>query len=212
MIVETLAVGAFRCNCTIIGDETSGHALVVDPGDEADLLLNRLRALELEPVALFHTHAHLDHYMATRRLKETFPDARVVLHEADLPLWEATQVQARIFGFRTDDPCPVDLHPDHGTRLTAGALQATILHTPGHTPGSCCLHLPTAELLCAGDTLFRRGIGRTDLWGGSARTLASSIRTHLYELPGETRVIAGHGLSTTIDEERTQNPFVSSHP
>lgn len=208
MHLETFAVGAFQCNCTILGDPASGKAIVIDPGDEADAIVARLDKAGLEPVVLFHTHAHLDHYMATRRLKERYPQARVLLHEADMPLWEATQTQARMFGFRAEDPEAPDAHPDHQALLVAGSISATVLHTPGHTPGSCCLHVPEAELVCAGDTLFRRSVGRTDLWGGSAPTLARSIREQLYGLPGETRVIAGHGPATTIGEERERNPFV----
>lgn len=210
MYLETFAVGAFRCNCTIVGDPATGKSIVVDPGDEADGILARLEEAGLEPAILFHTHAHLDHYMATRRLKERFPAARVVLHEADMPLWEATQVQARMFGFEVEDPCRPDIHAGHGERLEAGGVTGTVLHTPGHTPGSCCLHVSEAELVCAGDTLFRRSVGRTDLWGGSAPTLARSIRNTLYALPGKTRVIAGHGPATTIGEEQVANPFVSA--
>jgi glyoxylase-like metal-dependent hydrolase (beta-lactamase superfamily II) len=207
MILETFPVGAFQCNCTILGDEATGEAIVVDPGDEPEKILGRLKALGLEARYAFHTHAHLDHVMATRRLKEEV-GSEILLHPGDRELYDNLQVQARIFGIRTADPLPVDRWVAHGDKLGAGAVQGEILHTPGHTPGSMCFYVPGENLLFAGDTLFLSGVGRTDLWGGSFPELQASIREHLYALPEDTTVIAGHGPDTSIGAERRSNPFV----
>lgn len=207
MIVETFPVGSFQCNCTILGDPATGKAIVVDPGDEPDVILGHLQRLGLEAVYAFHTHAHLDHVMATRRVKEEH-GAAILLHQGDLMLYENLQMQAKLFGMKTGDPLPVDEFVEDGDSVRTGALNGKVIHTPGHTPGSMCLHLSEANLLLAGDTLFMRGIGRTDLWGGSYPEIQASIRDRLYSLPPATRVIAGHGADTTIGAEKTENPFV----
>ncbi|MBU6428456.1 MAG: MBL fold metallo-hydrolase [Cyanobacteria bacterium REEB65] len=207
MIVETFPVGALACNCTILGCERTRRAIVVDPGDDPERILARLQALRLEPVAAFHTHAHFDHLMATRALKEAL-GPEILLHRDDLPLYDNLQRQVAMFGMRADDPLPVDRFVAHDEDLAWGEGSGTVIHTPGHTPGSVCLHVPELGLLLAGDTLFMRGVGRTDLWGGSFERLEESIRDRLYVLPPETTVIAGHGPATTIGAERSQNPFV----
>lgn len=207
MILETFPVGAFQCNCTILGDEATGEAIVVDPGDEGEAILARLERLGLKARLAFHTHAHLDHVMGTRDIKERHA-AEILLHPGDRDLYEGLQIQARMFGLRTADPLPVDAWIAHGDRVSCGKVSGEVIHTPGHTPGSVCLYVPGTNLLLAGDTLFFRGVGRTDLWGGSFPQLQSSIRERLYALPDGTRVIAGHGPETTIGQERIANPFV----
>jgi len=207
MIIETFPVGAFQCNCTILGDEPSGAAILIDPGDQPDLILDRLKRLGLEARYAFHTHAHLDHVMGTRRIKEQHgPD--ILLHPGDKDLYDNLQLQARMFGLRAADPLPVDTWIADGDKVTCGPVRGEVLHTPGHTPGSVCLYLPDDELLFAGDTLFQGSIGRTDLWGGSFDDIQRSIRERLYSLPGATRVVTGHGPDTTIAIERTSNAFV----
>ncbi len=207
MILETFPVGAFQCNCTILGDEATGEAILVDPGDEPERILAKLGELQLEPRFAFHTHAHLDHVMGTRRVKERC-GTEILLHPGDRELYDNLQLQARVFGMKTEDPAPVDQWVAHGDKVTAGSLAGEILHTPGHTPGSICLHLAGAKILFAGDTLFLGSVGRTDLWGGSFEQLQTSIRERLYELPEDTRVITGHGPDTRIGQERRSNPFV----
>lgn len=207
MIVETFQVGAFRCNCTILGDPATGEAIVVDPGDEQDLILAHLTELGLVATVVFHTHAHLDHCMATRAIKES-QGSVLMLHPDDRDLYENLQMQARLFGMSASEPAPVDQWVVHGDRLAYGAILGEVIHTPGHTPGSVCLYVSEHDLLFAGDTLFMRGIGRTDLWGGSFEQLEKSILDRLYGLPAATRVIAGHGPDTSIGAERLENPFV----
>jgi hydroxyacylglutathione hydrolase len=209
LLVETFPVGPLQCNCTILADETSREAVVIDPGDEAERILRALESMKLSPVALLHTHAHLDHVTASRALKEA-TGAPIRLHPADRPLYDALPEQAAYFGLRADRPLPPDepLRDEEVVRFGSHALR--VLHTPGHTPGSTCFELEgEAPLLFSGDTLFRRSIGRTDLWGGDTRAILSSIRDRLFRLPGDVPVVCGHGPGTTIAEEKRINPFAA---
>jgi glyoxylase-like metal-dependent hydrolase (beta-lactamase superfamily II) len=207
-IRETFPVGPLQCNCTILGDPTTGNALVIDPGDDAEGILERLSANGLRAVALVHTHAHFDHVGATRRVAEA-TKAAIQLHQADLFLYENLEMQGAAFGFSFDPVLPVTRFLGDGDTIAAGGLEVEVLHTPGHTPGSVCFSLAgPAPVLFSGDTLFQGSIGRTDLWGGDGRAILRSIKSRLYGLPEDTLVIPGHGPETTIGEERVTNPFV----
>jgi glyoxylase-like metal-dependent hydrolase (beta-lactamase superfamily II) len=211
MIVSVVPVGALQCNCTILGDPGTGEAIVVDPGDQVDKVLAALRRHGLRCTAILNTHAHIDHVGANQPLKEA-TGAPVMLHEADLPLYDNLRVQAEWMGGLIPEPvrADIDRHLGQGDRVQAGALTAEVLHTPGHTPGSLCFHLPGTEpLLLSGDTLFAGSIGRTDLWGGDFDQEIASIRTRLLTLGDATRVIPGHGPETTIGWERRRNPFLA---
>ncbi len=211
MIVEHFSVGPLGCNCVILGDETSGTAIVVDPGGEAPRIVARLGELGLKCTAIVHTHTHFDHVGATKEVQEA-TGAPTMLHEKDLFLYQGLQMQLDTFGapFRAPEVAEVDRFVDDGEALMAGAMQAGVLHTPGHTPGSICLSVDgDRPVLVAGDTLFQRSIGRTDLWGGSMPQILDSIDKKLMTLPDETLVITGHGPSTTIGEERRLNPFLA---
>jgi glyoxylase-like metal-dependent hydrolase (beta-lactamase superfamily II) len=211
MIVTVVPVGALQCNCTILGDPRAGEAIVVDPGDEVDKILAALRKHALRCIAILNTHAHIDHVGANHALKEA-TGARLMLHEADLPLYDNLRVQAEWMGGLIPEPrrAEVDQHVGHGDRVSAGEVVAEVLHTPGHTPGSLSFHLPGAEpLLLSGDTLFAGSIGRTDLWGGDFDQEIASIRSRLLTLDQTTRVIPGHGPETTIGWERRRNPFLN---
>jgi hydroxyacylglutathione hydrolase len=210
MIVTTFPVGLLQCNCTILGDPETKQAIVVDPGDEPEKVLAALHKDGLTCVAIVNTHTHIDHVGANQALKDR-TGARLMLHEADLPLYDNLAVQAQWMGGIIQAPprAAVDEHVHHGDRIRAGGLQAEVLHTPGHTPGSLCVHVEGASpLLLAGDTLFAGSIGRTDLWGGDFDQEIQSIRSRLLALPEPTRVIAGHGPETTIGRERQSNPFL----
>lgn len=212
-ILETIPVGPLQCNCTILGDPVSGEALVIDPGDEPEKILDALRVRRLTPVALLHTHAHFDHIGGSRRVHESTL-APIRLHAADFPLYDALPAQAALFGLSADEPLPPGAPVEDGETIRFGAFTVTAIHTPGHTPGSTCYRLEgegeAPGALFSGDTLFRRSIGRTDLWGGDPETILASIRDRLYRLPGDLRVICGHGPETTIAEERRSNPFVTA--
>ena len=206
-LIETFPVGPLQCNCTILADEASREAVVIDPGDEPERILRALEAARLRPVALLHTHAHLDHITGSRAVKEA-TGAPIRLHPADAPLYDALPEQAAFFGLRADAPLPPDDPLRDQETIRFGAWTLAAIHTPGHTPGSTCFQLlGDRPRLFSGDTLFRRSIGRTDLWGGDTEQILRSIREKLFGLPGDTPVVCGHGPDTTIDEERRLNPF-----
>lgn len=210
MIVETFPVGLLQCNCTVLGDPASREAIVVDPGDEVEKVLAALKKHGLNCRAILNSHAHIDHVGANHALRDA-TGAKLMLHEADLPLYDNLKMQAEWMGGMVEAPAraPVDQHVHQGDVVRAGALAAEVLHTPGHTPGSLCFHLPGQQpLLLAGDTLFAGSIGRTDLWGGDYDQELESIRTRLLALDEATRVICGHGPETTIGRERKRNPFL----
>jgi glyoxylase-like metal-dependent hydrolase (beta-lactamase superfamily II) len=200
VIVTVVPVGALQCNCTIVGDPASGEALVVDPGDEAEKILTALRRHGLRCTAIVNTHAHIDHVGANQPLKEA-TRARLMLHEADLPLYDNLRLQSEWLGGLIKEPprAEPDGHVVHGDQVKAGAVTAEVLHTPGHTPGSVCIRVAGREpLLLSGDTLFAGSIGRTDLWGGDFEQEIASIHSRLLTLDDTTRVIPGHGPETTI--------------
>ena len=173
-LIETFPVGPLQCNCTILADEDSGEAVVIDPGDEPDRILRALEAKKRKAVALLHTHAHFDHIGGTRRVKEA-TGASIRLHAADFPLYDALPDQAALFGLRADPPLPPDEPIANEDRIRFGPHALRAIHTPGHTPGSTCFELlGNRPVLFSGDTRFRRSIGRTDLWGGDTETILSS--------------------------------------
>jgi len=206
-LLETFPVGPLQCNCSILVDEAAREAVVIDPGDEPERVLEVLEAAKVRPVALLHTHAHFDHVGGTRALAEA-TSAPVRLHPADRPLYEALPEQAAVFGFSAEPPHCLDAPLSDGEVIAFGRFTLRAIHTPGHTPGSTCFELTgDRPVLFSGDTLFRRSIGRTDLWGGDTDAILVSIREKLFRLPADLSVICGHGPGTTIGEEKRSNPF-----
>jgi hydroxyacylglutathione hydrolase len=207
--IETFPVGPLQCNCTILADPASREAVVIDPGDEPERILRALEAAKLSPVALLHTHAHFDHITGSREVKEA-TGAPIRLHPADRPLYDALPDQATLFGLLAAAPLPPDAPLVDGETIRFGTYALRAIHTPGHTPGSTCFVLEgDAPVLFAGDTLFRRSIGRTDLWGGDTDAILASIREKLFTLSGGMPVVCGHGPGTTVDEEKRLNPFAA---
>ena len=207
IIVETIPVGPLQCNCTILGDLVSRKAIVVDPGGDAEILLERLVELNLQVERIIHTHAHLDHFLASGKMKEA-TGAKLALHREDLFLWDMLEDQCRMFGIPFEPPPPPDQWLENEEEIDLNELQGKALHTPGHTPGSMCFLFESQKLLIAGDTLFQGSIGRTDLWGGDFKKIEKSIQEKLYTLDEETSVITGHGESTSIGHEMRANSFV----
>ena len=205
-LIETFPVGPLQCNCTVVGDSVTGQAVVVDPGGDAPLILKTLQKLGLKTVtAVIHTHAHIDHVGATAEMCDVF-HAPAFLHDDDVPLYDQLQVQAYMLGI--EEPVKVDMRAlVDGQEHKAGDISVGVMHTPGHTMGSCCFMLQRAGVLLSGDTLFKRGVGRTDL-GGDWPMLVKTIKEQLFVLPDETVVIPGHGPVTTVGEERRLNPFM----
>ena len=207
MIHEILAVGPLQCNCSILGDPETHTATVVDPGEDIAAIVKILQKHQLRVEQIVITHAHIDHVGGAARLKK-LTGAPIYMNQLDLPLLEMMDVQAGWLGIAPPEVQPPDLSAGDGLRLTVAGAPAEILHTPGHTQGSLCLHLPEQNLLLAGDTLFAGSVGRTDLPGGDFQTLMRSLHNCLLQLPDATRVIPGHGKATTIGQERASNPFL----
>jgi glyoxylase-like metal-dependent hydrolase (beta-lactamase superfamily II) len=209
MILETFPVGPLQCNCTILGDEEAGEAIVIDPGDEVTRIHRRLTALGLKLKQIIVTHAHIDHVGGALQLKR-LTGAPILLNENDLPLLRMMDEQAGWLGIETPETAPPDAPLADGLLVGLERYPAQVLHTPGHTQGSVCLHFAPLKLLVAGDTLFAGSIGRTDLPGGNPTQIIDSIQSRLLTLPDETKVLTGHGPATTIGAERRSNPFLQS--
>jgi hydroxyacylglutathione hydrolase len=207
MLRETFPVGPLQCNCTILGDETTREAVVVDPGDNIPEILARLAKHKFILKQILITHAHIDHVGGAVKLKKA-TGAPIVLNERDVSLLRMMDLQAGWLGVPTPEVAEPDLSADDGLRVGLASAPAEVLCTPGHTPGSISLYMPAEKLLLAGDTLFAGSIGRTDLPGGDSRQILRSLRDRLLVLPDSTRVIPGHGPETTIGAERASNPFL----
>jgi glyoxylase-like metal-dependent hydrolase (beta-lactamase superfamily II) len=205
MILETFPVGPLQCNCTVLGDEEAGEAMVIDPGDEVGRIHRRLTELGVKLKQILVTHAHIDHVGGALKLKR-LTGAPILMNEADLPLLKTMEMQAGWLGIATPDTAAPDESLADGLRVGLERYPAAVLHTPGHTQGSVCLHFAPLKLLVAGDTLFAGGIGRTDLPGGNSAQIIDSIETRLLVLSDETRVLPGHGPATSIGLERGSNP------
>ena len=211
MILETFPVGLLQCNCTLLGDEEAGEAIVIDPGDEVGRIHRRLSDLGLRLKQILITHAHIDHVGGALKLKR-LTGAPILLNENDLPLLKIMAQQAGWLGVDTPETAPPDESLADGLTVGLARYPAQVLHTPGHTQGSVCLHFAPLKLLVAGDTLFAGSIGRTDLPGGDFGQIIDSIQTRLLALPDETYVVPGHGPMTMIGEERHTNPFLKPNP
>lgn len=207
MILETFPVGPLQCNCTLLGDEATGEAMVVDPGDNIPQILALLAKQKLTLKQIVVTHGHIDHVGGALQLKRA-TGAPILMNQNDLPQLEMMDVQAGWIGIAAPEVAPPDASAEDGMRAGIAGHTAQILHTPGHTQGSICLHFAPDNLLLAGDTLFAGSIGRTDLPGGDDRQILRSIHERLLVLPEETLVIPGHGPATTVGEERETNPFL----
>jgi glyoxylase-like metal-dependent hydrolase (beta-lactamase superfamily II) len=206
MIHLAAAVGPLACNCHVLADESTGEAVVIDPGDDPEEILALVKGLRVR--ALLHTHCHFDHMGATRRLKEE-TGAEIRIHRADKALYDRFAGQLAFFGVDArgaPNPLPADGFLADGDEIAFGRHRLKVLHTPGHTKGSCCFHVEGA--LFSGDTLFRGSVGRTDLPGGDFDEEAQSIRSRLYVLDPDTAVHPGHGPDTRIAWEKSGNPFV----
>jgi hydroxyacylglutathione hydrolase len=207
MIHEILPVGPLQCNCSVIGDETTLDAMVIDPGDDIDGIVAIIRKHNLKVKQIVITHAHIDHVGGAMKLR-TLTGAPILLNQNDYALLKMLDVQATWVGMPAPGDVKIDSGLSHGETLSAGSLSANVLHTPGHTEGSVCVYFPAEKLLIAGDTLFAGSIGRTDLPGGSLEKIMRSLHQRVLALPDETLVIPGHGPKTTIGDEREGNPYL----
>lgn len=226
MIQKTLPVGKLQCNCQILICPRTFQAVIVDPGDEAAKIVSAIEQIQkehgrkLEVKALLHTHAHFDHISGTKGVVEYFKAQKlsapsIYLHQADEFMYQMLPKQAEMFGFTADAPLPVDQFLKDEETLQFGELKFSIIHTPGHSPGGVCFRLHESnehkipEMVFTGDTLFRRGVGRSDLWGGDQSLLLKSIKQRLFSLHDDTRAWPGHGASTMVGEEKRDNPYLT---
>jgi len=211
MLLQTIPVGPLQCNCSIVGDEASGTALVIDPGDDAADLAAAVAKAGLRVTHILHTHAHIDHIGGSAEFQRRC-GGEAWLHQGDQWLHEHFETQCRMIGLPVPDAIVLAGWLEEGRRFEIGALRLEVLHTPGHTPGSCSFVLAGGgqQIVFAGDTLFAGSIGRTDLWGGDTELILSSLKGKLLALDDDTSVVTGHGPGTTIGRERRSNPFLTA--
>ena len=207
MIHEILPVGPLQCNCSIVGDETTRDAMVIDPGDDIADVLAVVQKHNLQVRQIVITHAHIDHVGAAMKLRDV-TGAPILMNQNDYALVKMLDVQAAWLGMAPPGQVEIDGSVGDTDKVEAGPLLANVIHTPGHTEGSICLYFPAQQKLIAGDTLFAGSIGRTDLPGGSFDKIIRSLHEKVLALPDETVVIPGHGTLTTIGNERERNPFL----
>jgi hydroxyacylglutathione hydrolase len=210
MIHEILPVGPLQCNCSVIGDEATREAMVIDPGDDIQDVLGLIRKHNLQVKQIIITHAHIDHVGGAMKLRAA-TGAPILLNQNDYALLKMLDVQAAWIGMADPGKVEIDQSLEQSDTVKAGSLAADVIHTPGHTEGSICLYFPLEKKLIAGDTLFAGSIGRTDLPGGSFDKIIRSLQEKVLALPDETVVVPGHGPQTTIGEERETNPFLGKH-
>ena len=207
MIFETVVVGPLAENCYILGCEETRQGIIVDPGADSERILGAVAASGLQIIHVINTHGHFDHIGANRQVLDA-TGASLLIHQADLPFLGKASDTARMYGLSTENSPPPDSHLEDGMVITFGSHEIRVLHTPGHTPGGCCLYLPKEGLVITGDTLFADGIGRTDFPGSSYESIIASIKNKLFTLPDATAAYPGHGPSTTIGREKRHNPYV----
>ena len=207
MLHKILPVGPLQCNCSIVGDEQTREAMVIDPGDQVEDILHILREAKLQLKQIVITHAHIDHVGGAMKLKAA-TGAPILMNQSDYALLKMLDMQAAWVGMQPPGDVKIDEGIGDGRVLQIGGIAGNVIHTPGHTEGSICLHLPQQKKLIAGDTLFAGSIGRTDLPGGSMEKILRSLHTRVLALPDDTQVTPGHGPQTTIGEERETNPFL----
>jgi glyoxylase-like metal-dependent hydrolase (beta-lactamase superfamily II) len=207
MIHEILPVGPLQCNCSIVGDEATHEAMVIDPGDNIERVLELVRKHNLQVKQIVITHAHIDHVGGAMKLRAA-TGAPILLNQNDYALVKMLDVQATWIGMAPPGKVEIDASVGQADTLKAGGLTGQVMHTPGHTEGSICLYFAPEKKLIAGDTLFAGSVGRTDLPGGSWEKILQSLHEKVLALPDETVVVPGHGPLTTIGEEREGNPFL----
>lgn len=207
MIHEIFPVGPLQCNCSVIGDETTREAIVIDPGAEIGRVLETAQRHGLKITQILITHGHIDHVGGAMKLKQA-TGAPIMINKNDAPQLQMMDMQAAWIGVAPPGEIKIDSSLEDGAAVHAGALSATVMHTPGHTEGSTCIYFPAEKKLIAGDTLFAGSIGRTDLPGGNFEKIMQSLRDRVMALPEDVAVVPGHGPVTTIGEEKESNPFL----
>jgi glyoxylase-like metal-dependent hydrolase (beta-lactamase superfamily II) len=205
LIIKDLVVGPLMANCFIFGCKKTREAVVIDPGGDADKILLSLADSELEVKYIINTHGHFDHVCGNGKMKDA-TGADILIHPLDAPMLGMLSSNAAVFGISVENSPPCDQTIEEGETISFGNISLKVIHTPGHTPGGISLY--TDGIVFVGDTLFAGSIGRTDFPGGDYDTLISSIKTKLFDMEDDMRVLSGHGPETSIGSEKRFNPFV----
>lgn len=205
MIIKELVVGPLMANCFIFGCEETKEAVVIDPGGDADKIMFSLADSKLKVKYIINTHGHFDHVAANGKIKDA-TGADILIHPLDASMLGSISTNAALFGISVENSPPCDQTIEEGDTVSFGKITLKVTHTPGHTPGGISLY--TDKIVFVGDTLFAGSIGRTDFPGGDFNTLISSIRTKLFKMDDDVRVLSGHGPETSIGSEKRFNPFV----
>lgn len=221
-IEKNIVVGPFQCNCRLLVCPITGEAALIDPGDEPEKIVRTLESVKSsfsKPIQLkwlLHTHAHLDHIGGTRGVQEKLnSQSQIAVHSGDAEIYKALKQQGMMFGMQYEDPLPITHFLNHEEEIRVGHLKLSVIHTPGHSPGSVGFRLhedsqvQTTETVFSGDTLFQGSVGRTDLWGADGDLMFKMIRERLLTLDGDTRVCPGHGPDSKIHIEKRSNPFLT---
>jgi glyoxylase-like metal-dependent hydrolase (beta-lactamase superfamily II) len=208
VIIKTLAVGPIQANCFVVGCEDTLEAVVIDPGEEGDRIMQAVTASNLTVKYIINTHGHMDHVSANKRVHE-LTGAPILIHALDAPMLDQVANSAAAWGLRAENSPAPDRQLQDGDNITFGNITLTVIHTPGHTTGGISLY--AQDDVFVGDTLFAGSIGRTDFPGGSFETIRESIQQKLFKLGDDVRVHTGHGPTTTIGRERLHNPFVGEN-
>lgn len=219
MIIEEITTTAFQQHTRVVGCEKTKRAICIDPGDDSDAIVEAIDKHGFELQAIACTHAHMDHVGGVAGLKKRKPEAKIIIHPADEPLYLQLPIQPTwigipqsqwsAYGFDYEEPPKVDEHWSDGQTYQVGELSFTVIHCPGHTPGHVVLFEPNEMKIFVGDCLFAGSIGRTDLPGGSSEQLMDSLFNKILPLGDEVEVLSGHGPNTMIGYERRTNPFLT---
>ncbi len=204
LIIKRLVVGYLSANCYVVGLKSGGEGMVIDPGGNPDEILRAITDSGLEITTIVLTHGHSDHIAALYDIQDR-TGAQVAIHAEDADFLEGRSSLSSQFGISYKTPLPPDRLLREGDVIDIGGLSFTVVHTPGHTPGSICLL--SDNMVFTGDTIFHRGIGTTLMPGSSRRQLLESIHSRLMALPDKTVIYPGHGRETTIGAERRDNPY-----
>jgi len=207
MIIEMLTIGSFETNCYILRSSSSSKdCLVIDAGLEAQPLVNYLLHNNYNPLSVILTHGHVDHITGVELLRQNWPKLKIYIHKLDVPMLEGIDNLSELTGL-PQKKIKADFLLEDGQLIEILGIKLKVLHTPGHSPGSICLYSQDEKTIFVGDTLFEGSVGRTDFPGGSTEQLLNSIKEKILTLPGNTKILPGHGPATTVAKEKKFNPF-----
>jgi len=208
MKIDRLILGAYETNCYVLRNgEDAADCLIVDPGLDAEILIDFLKENKLNPAAVVLTHGHSDHIAGLALLREQFAGIKVFIHEMDAPMLTDPRANLSLLSGMRFHTKPEDVVLQENDTIEQAGVKLVVIHTPGHTPGGISLYSQEDGVAFVGDTLFAGSIGRTDFPGGNTSQLLASVREKLFTLPEETKAYPGHGPATTIAEEKAHNPF-----